>query len=89
MKDVAAVAGVALKTVSRVVNSEPGVNAATAARVMSAIERLGYRRNESARVLRRGRTASIGLVIEDVADPFYAGSAARSRTWRSGTVPWC
>jgi LacI family transcriptional regulator len=73
MKDVAAVAGVALKTVSRVVNEEPGVTAATAERVVAAIEHLGYRRNESARVLRRGRTASIGLVIEDVADPFYSG----------------
>ncbi|WTL69254.1 LacI family transcriptional regulator [Streptosporangium sp. NBC_01495] len=73
MKDVATAAGVALKTVSRVVNGEPGVNPATAGRVTAAIERLGYRRNESARVLRRGRTASIGLVIEDVADPFYAG----------------
>nr|WP_307569018.1 LacI family DNA-binding transcriptional regulator [Streptosporangium lutulentum] len=73
MKDVATAAGVALKTVSRVVNEEPGVNPATAERVVAAIERLGYRRNESARVLRRGRTASIGLVIEDVADPFYSG----------------
>ncbi|WSC90544.1 LacI family transcriptional regulator [Streptosporangium sp. NBC_01756] len=73
MKDVAAAAGVALKTVSRVVNEEPGVNPATAERVLSAIERLGYRRNESARVLRRGRTATIGLVIEDVGDPFYSG----------------
>ncbi|WP_371783514.1 LacI family DNA-binding transcriptional regulator [Streptosporangium subroseum] len=73
MKDVAAAAEVALKTVSRVVNEEPGVNAATAARVVAAIERLGYRRNEGARVLRKGRTASIGLVIEDVADPFYSG----------------
>ncbi|GAA4223363.1 LacI family DNA-binding transcriptional regulator [Streptosporangium album] len=73
MKDVAAAAGVALKTVSRVVNEEPGVNPATAGRVLSAIERLGYRRNESARVLRRGRTATVGLVIEDVGDPFYSG----------------
>lgn len=73
MKDVAAAAGVALKTVSRVVNDEPGVNAVTAERVRTAIERLGYSRNESARVLRRGRTSSVGLVIEDVADPFYSG----------------
>ncbi|WP_431900843.1 LacI family DNA-binding transcriptional regulator [Nonomuraea sp. bgisy101] len=73
MKDVAAEAGVALKTVSRVVNNEPGVNAATAERVRAAIERLGYSRNESARVLRQGRTSSIGLVIEDVGDPFYSG----------------
>ncbi|MFG1863809.1 LacI family DNA-binding transcriptional regulator [Microbispora bryophytorum] len=72
MNDVAAAAGVALKTVSRVVNSEPGVNAVTASRVQAAIERLGYRRNDGARILRRGRTASIGLVIEDVADAFYS-----------------
>nr|WP_082310797.1 LacI family DNA-binding transcriptional regulator [Nonomuraea sp. SBT364] len=72
MKDVASAAGVALKTVSRVVNGEPGVHPATADRVRAAIESLGYSRNESARVLRRGRTATIGLVIEDVADPFYA-----------------
>ncbi|GAA5042321.1 LacI family transcriptional regulator [Thermocatellispora tengchongensis] len=72
MKDVATAAGVALKTVSRVVNDEPGVNPETAARVRAAIDRLGYRRNESARVLRRGRTATIGLVIEDVSDPFYS-----------------
>ncbi|MFB9720708.1 LacI family DNA-binding transcriptional regulator [Planobispora longispora] len=72
MKDVAAAAGVALKTVSRVVNDEPGVSPAMAERVAAAIERLGYRRNEGARVLRSGRTATIGLVIEDVADPFYS-----------------
>ncbi|GAA3092576.1 LacI family DNA-binding transcriptional regulator [Streptosporangium carneum] len=66
-------AGVALKTVSRVVNDERGVSPETTERVLSAIQRLGYRRNESARVLRAGRTASIGLVIEDVADPFYSG----------------
>ncbi|MGI5273954.1 LacI family DNA-binding transcriptional regulator [Nonomuraea sp. CA-218870] len=73
MKDVASAAGVALKTVSRVVNGEPGVHPATADRVRAAIDRLGYSRNESARVLRRGRTSTVGLVIEDVADPFYAG----------------
>ncbi|MBE1587083.1 LacI family DNA-binding transcriptional regulator [Nonomuraea angiospora] len=73
MKDVASAAGVALKTVSRVVNGEPGVHPATAERVRAAIERLGYSRNESAAVLRRGRTATVGLVIEDVADPFYSG----------------
>ncbi|MFD7967858.1 LacI family DNA-binding transcriptional regulator [Streptomyces clavifer] len=71
MKDVAARAGVGLKTVSRVVNSEPGVTADTERRVQEAIEALGFRRNDSARVLRKGRTASIGLVLEDLADPFY------------------
>jgi LacI family transcriptional regulator len=72
MNDVAHAARVGLKTVSRVVNGEPGVLDTTAQRVREAIEQLGYRRNDSARVLRRGQTASIGLVIEDVADPFYS-----------------
>jgi LacI family transcriptional regulator len=72
MKDVAARAGVGLKTVSRVVNEEPGVTDDTIARVQSAIDALGFRRNDSARLLRKGRTASIGLVLEDLADPFYA-----------------
>jgi LacI family transcriptional regulator len=72
MKDVAGHAGVALKTVSRVVNGEPGVRPQMAERVRSAITELGYRRNDSARLLRKGRTASVGLVLEDIGDPFYA-----------------
>ncbi|MDT9684076.1 LacI family DNA-binding transcriptional regulator [Streptomyces sp. TRM76323] len=71
MKDVAARAGVGLKTVSRVVNGEPGVTPDTERRVQEAIQALGFRRNDSARVLRKGRTASVGLVLEDLADPFY------------------
>ncbi|WKX74533.1 LacI family DNA-binding transcriptional regulator [Streptomyces sp. XD-27] len=71
MKDVAARAGVGLKTVSRVVNGEPGVTPDTERRVQEAITALGFRRNDSARILRKGRTASIGLVLEDLADPFY------------------
>ncbi|MBB6437856.1 LacI family transcriptional regulator [Streptomyces candidus] len=71
MKDVAARAGVGLKTVSRVVNAESGVTPDTERRVREAIDALGFRRNDSARVLRKGRTASIGLVLEDLADPFY------------------
>ena len=88
MNDVAAAAGVALKTVSRVVNEEAGVNAATAERVKQAIELLGYRRNDGARVLRRGRTASIGLVIEDVADPFYSelSRAVEDTALRNGSL---
>ena len=54
MKDVAARAGVGLKTVSRVVNAEPGVTPETERRVQEAIDALGFRRNDSARVLRKG-----------------------------------
>lgn len=70
MKDVAALAGVGLKTVSRVINGEPSVSPELAERVNAAIGKLGFSRNESARMLRQGRTASIGLVLEDIADPF-------------------
>jgi LacI family transcriptional regulator len=72
MVDVAALAGVALKTVSRVVNSEPGVSPELEARVRRAIEQLNYRRDANAATLRRvgGKTQTIGLVLEDVSNPF-------------------
>ena len=72
MRDVASTAGVSLKTVSRVVNSEDGVRPATAARVEAAIAHLGFARNDVARSLRHGRANALGLVIEDVANPFYS-----------------
>lgn len=72
MSDVAAVAGVSPKTVSRVVNGVGYVSDETVEAVRAAIDRLGFRRNEFARQLRQGTTATIGLVLEDVADPFYS-----------------
>lgn len=73
MADVAAVAGVGLKTVSRVVNQETGVSAATLARVESAIASLDYRRNEIARSLLPGQASgSIGLVIGNISNPCNA-----------------
>jgi LacI family transcriptional regulator len=72
MKDVAITAHVSLKTVSRVVNGEPGVTPSTEQRVRAAIETLGFRRNDSARLLRTGQAATVGLVLEDIGDPFYS-----------------
>jgi LacI family transcriptional regulator len=72
MKDVASRAGVALKTVSRVVNGEPGVTPETAKRVLGAISDLGFRRNESARLLRTGRTATLGFIADTWTDPEHA-----------------
>jgi LacI family transcriptional regulator len=72
MKDVATEAGVSLKTVSRVVNDEPGVTPLTEQRVREAIKALGFRRNHSARLLRTGQAATVGLVMEDIGDPFYS-----------------
>lgn len=72
MRDVAALAGVSLKTVSRVVNGEPGVSAATSRRVMAAADELSFRLDLGARSLRRAdrRTATIGVVLEDLDNPF-------------------
>ena len=76
MVDVAREAEVSLKTVSRVVNGEAGVRPETARKVHRVIERLGFQRNDSASQLRRGTSASIGLVVEDLSNPFYSQLAA-------------
>jgi LacI family transcriptional regulator len=73
MRDVARTAGVSLKTVSRVINGEAAVAPATAARVSDAIAELGFERNDLARSLRHGHSSgTLGLVIEDVGNPFYS-----------------
>ena len=78
MNDVARSAGVSLKTVSRVVNGETTVDPALVARVRAAVASLGYRPNLGASMLRRNdlRTRTIGVLLEDVSNPF---SAAVSR----------
>src|ERR671914_728832 len=81
MRDVARTAGVSLKTVSRVINDEAGVAAVTAERVGTAIAELGYERNDLARSLRHGvSSGTLGLVIEDVANPFYSAIAQAVET---------
>jgi LacI family transcriptional regulator len=73
MVDVARHAGVSLKTVSRVVNNAPHVQQELVDRVLAAVEELGFRRNQLASALRSGQqTATIGLLIEEIANPFYA-----------------
>jgi LacI family transcriptional regulator len=73
IRDVAALAGVSIKTVSRVINAENGVSAATSSRVVDAVEQLGFQPNHLARSLRQGRTsATLGLIIEDAGNPFYS-----------------
>jgi LacI family transcriptional regulator len=73
MRDVARHAGVSVKTVSRVINGEPGVADATTARIEEAIDALRFQRNDLARSLRSGqRSHTLGLIIEDFANPFYS-----------------
>lgn len=76
MVDVAEVAGVSLKTVSRVINGESGVRSSTVEKVLEAARELRYERNDLAASLRHGaRSFTLGLVIEDVANPFYSAIA--------------
>ncbi|WP_222126899.1 LacI family DNA-binding transcriptional regulator [Curtobacterium pusillum] len=73
LQAVAERSGVSMKTVSRVVNGERYVAADTAARVLAAAAELGFRPNALAREFRAGaRSATIGLVTGDVANPFYS-----------------
>lgn len=76
MADVAAEAHVSVKTVSRVVNREPGVRRDTELRVRAVIDRIGFMRHDGARILRQGRTQTIALVVEDLANPFYSQISA-------------
>jgi LacI family transcriptional regulator len=73
LRDVAREARVSIKTASRVVNGEPAVSQATAARVREAVARLGYRPNQLARSLQGRRSRTIAVMIADISNPFYAG----------------
>lgn len=69
---VAREAGVSIKTVSRVINGAPNVREETARRVMEVVERLDYHPNPSARSLGGGKLRTIGVVVDDIGDPFFA-----------------
>ncbi|MDE0546615.1 LacI family DNA-binding transcriptional regulator [Microbacterium sp. C7(2022)] len=72
VKDVALAASVSVGTVSNVLNRPEKVSPATVERVHTAIAELGFVRNDAARQLRAGRSRSIGLVVLDVGNPFFA-----------------
>ncbi|NLG68376.1 MAG: LacI family transcriptional regulator [Firmicutes bacterium] len=72
LRDIAKEAGVSINTVSRALNGKPDVSEATRALVQAVASRLDYRPNQLARGLRQQRTATIGVVIADVANPFFA-----------------
>lgn len=72
MRDVAQEARVSIKTVSRVVNQQGEVSAETRQRVLAAIDRLGYRPSKVARALVTQRTDTIGLILADITNPFFA-----------------
>ncbi|NEA20602.1 LacI family DNA-binding transcriptional regulator, partial [Streptomyces halstedii] len=87
LKDVAALAGVSVRTVSNVVSNTATVAPATRARVVAAVEELGYRPNLAARNLRQGRTGLIGVVVPEIHSPYFGAlaghliDAAQERGW--------
>ncbi|BAL89642.1 putative LacI-family transcriptional regulator [Actinoplanes missouriensis 431] len=87
LKDVAARAGVSIKTVSNVVNGYTHVSADTRARVQEAIDALGYIPNAAARQLRTRRSGVIALAVPELQSPYFAEmaglivQAAERRSW--------
>lgn len=75
MKDVAAAASVSLGTVSNVLNHPERVSRQTVEKVQEAIRELGFVRNDAARQLRAGRSRSLGLVVLDSTNPYFADLA--------------
>ncbi len=75
IKEVARHAGVSIGTVSNVLNRPDVVAPETRQRVIDAIRDLGFVRNEAARHLRAGRSRTVGLVVHDVANPFFTDVA--------------
>ena len=72
IKDIAQAAGVSLATVSRVINDGPKVGKETRKRVKRIMEEMGYRPNANARALVTKRSASLGVVLAELHDPFFA-----------------
>ena len=88
LADVAELAGVARSTASYVINEveHARVAADTRARVLAAVEQLGYRPNAAARGLRTQRTQTFGFISDDIATSGYAGetiSGAQDVAWAS------
>ena len=75
IKDIANAAGVSIATVSRVINDGPKVGSETRRRVRQVVQDLGYRPNAAARALVTKDNLSIGVVVPELSDPFYAALA--------------
>ena len=75
IREVAKLAKVGLMTVSRVINHHPAVRASTKKKVEAAIAQLGYQQNEAARLMKGQRARTIGLIVPDLSDQFFATCA--------------
>ena len=90
LEDVAKAAGVGPMTVSRTINGHPYVAEETAKKVRAAIRQLDYRPNHAARMLTGQLSRSIGLIVPDLADPFFSvvSHAVQETARESGYLVW-
>ena len=72
IRDIARVAGVSINTVSRALNNKPDVSEKTKKKILRIAKELGYVKNFTASSLRQKRTRTVGVVIADSSNPFYA-----------------
>lgn len=88
IKDVAAHAGVSVGTASRVLSGNPSTSASSRERVQAAVAELGYRPDARARSLRSTRSHTVGLLVSDIRNPFFADVAhgAEQAALRSSLV---
>jgi LacI family transcriptional regulator len=90
LADVARTAGVGAMTVSRTINGHPYVSEETAKKVRAAIRQLDYRPNQAARMLTGQLSRSIGLIVPDLADPFFSvvSHAVQETARENGYLVW-
>ncbi len=89
VRDVAALAGVSVGTVSHVLNHPDRVADATRERVEKAIAELGFVRSETARRLRHGGSSLVGVLVHDISNPFFTEAARgiEDRLRQDGRLP--
>jgi LacI family transcriptional regulator len=86
LADIAKIAGVGVMSVSRVVNGNRHVSPEVERKVRAAIEKIGYQPNEAARILKGNKSSVIGLIVPDLADPFFSTccSVIQEAAWDAG-----
>lgn len=72
MKEVAEAVGVSINTVSRALNGKPEISPETKAKILRATAQLGYKPNRLARGLRSNKTGIIGVIVADIANPYFS-----------------
>ena len=72
LRDIASLTGFSINTVSRALNNKEEVNTDTRTKILAAAAQFGYRPNRLAKGLRSNKTGTIGIVVADVANPFFS-----------------